>query len=58
MTQSQSRSRGRSKRLEEKTETRVVTYRRISTNETNQPHSLGPRSGACASTLSATPVWF
>ena len=40
MTQSRSRSRGRSKRLEEKTETRVVTYRRISTNETNQPHSL------------------
>ena len=40
MTQSQSRSRGRGRKPEATSALRVATYRRISTNEANQPHSL------------------
>ncbi len=55
MTQSQSRSRGRGQRREEKAETRVVTYRRISTNEVNQPHSLEAQERSLNEYIARTP---
>jgi len=55
MTQSQSRSRGRSKRMETKETLRVVTYRRISTNEVNQPHSLEAQEHSLGDYIARTP---
>ena len=55
MTQSKSRSRGRSERREEKAVTRVVSYRRISTNEVNQPHSLEAQERGLSEYIARTP---
>ncbi len=55
MTQSQSRSRGRGKRQAPKVVTRVATYRRISTNEVNQPHSLEAQERSLNDYIARTP---
>ena len=55
MTQSQSRSRGRGQRRVPKAVTRVVTYRRISTNEVNQPYSLEAQERNLGEYIARTP---
>ena len=55
MTQSQSRSRGRGKKMEPASSLRVATYRRISTNEDNQPHSLEAQEKSLSEYIARSP---